>query len=263
MRFLHGSELNSEIEKIFSSAEKEIIIISPYIKLHHRIKSILELKKESPKIKIVVVYGKNENDKGQSMDNDQVSFLTDFPNIEIRHEKNLHAKFYANENQCILTSMNLFDYSQNNNIEAGMLFEKNSMLGNVVNNIINDVNKPEYEMIKYFDRVVVQAHLLYQTEPNFERVLLINRYVDFKINVDKIGVPDQQKKGYCIRTGVEIPFNPKMPFCEKSFKSWSKYGDENYPEKFCHYSGESSSGETTFSHPILKKNWKKSTLPQG
>jgi len=258
MKFLQGSELNSEVEKIFSSAEKEIIIISPYIKLHHRITSILNQKKENSKIRIVVVFGKNENDKGQSMDYKQVSFLTDFPNIEIRHEKNLHAKFYANEKQCILTSMNLFDYSQNNNIEAGMLFEKSSLLGNVVNNIINDVNKPEHEMIKYFEKVVDQADLLYQKEPRFERnVIGLSHCVGYNVTVDKIGVTDQ-KMGYCIRTRVEIPFNPKMPFCEKAYKSWLIYKNDNYPEKYCHSSGEESFGETTFSHPILKKNWKKS-----
>jgi len=43
----------------------------------------------------------------------------------------------------------------------------------------------------------------------------------------------------------------------EAFKSWSKYGDPDYAEKFCHFSGEPSNGETSVSRPILKKNWKK------
>lgn len=43
----------------------------------------------------------------------------------------------------------------------------------------------------------------------------------------------------------------------ESFKSWSKYSDPDYPEKFCHFSGELSNNETSVNRPILKKNWKK------
>ena len=43
----------------------------------------------------------------------------------------------------------------------------------------------------------------------------------------------------------------------KAFKMWSKYGDKDYQEKYCHYSGEPSNGETSFAKPILRKNWKK------
>ncbi|WZL89787.1 phospholipase D family protein [Salinimicrobium sp. 3283s] len=68
---------------------------------------------------------------------------------------------------------------------------------------------------------------------------------------------NQQHVGYCIRTGEEIEFNPEKPMSNKAFKMWSKYGDKDYQEKFCHYSGEPSNGETTFAKPILRKNWKK------
>ena len=63
--------------------------------------------------------------------------------------------------------------------------------------------------------------------------------------------------GYCIRTGVSIPFNVEKPMSYDAFKSWSKYSDPDYAEKFCHFSGELSNGETSVSRPILKKNWKK------
>jgi hypothetical protein len=72
-------------------------------------------------------------------------------------------------------------------------------------------------------------------------------------------VLEKSKKstGYCIRTGVEIPFNIDKPLSAKAFESWVKYEDDEYPEKYCHYSGEPSNGETSFSRPILKKHWNK------
>ena len=54
-----------------------------------------------------------------------------------------------------------------------------------------------------------------------------------------------------------MKFRFKKISSNKAFEMWSKYGDKDYREKFCHYSGEPSNGETSFAKPILKKNWKK------
>jgi hypothetical protein len=67
----------------------------------------------------------------------------------------------------------------------------------------------------------------------------------------------KQAEGYCIRTGVPITFNVEKPLSYEAFRKWNEYGDPEYPEKFCHFSGEPSHGETSVSRPILKKHWKK------
>ncbi|MBK8874376.1 MAG: hypothetical protein IPN13_10820 [Bacteroidetes bacterium] len=46
-----------------------------------------------------------------------------FPNIEIRYSERLHAKFYQNDSEYIITSLNLYDYSLANNIEVGVRCE--------------------------------------------------------------------------------------------------------------------------------------------
>lgn len=286
MKFLQGDELNSEIGKIFSNAKKEITIISPYIKMSHRYESILREKKENPKIEIKVVYGKNEADLSKSMGIDDFRFFSDFPNIEVKHEERLHAKFYSNENYCILTSMNLYSYSQENNIEAGMLFENSTILSNVANNIIRDGNSGEYEMVKYFKKVIENSEKLYETEPIFEKEFFMNKYVGYNVVFDKYGInqqynnnkqkerkqQDQQASsrnkfkipdfeiGYCIRSGVEIPFDVNNPMCKTAYAKWNQFRNKDFPEKFCHFSGEPSNGETTLNKPIMRKNWKKAHL---
>ena len=55
----------------------------------------------------------------------------------------------------------------------------------------------------------------------------------------------------------------EKPMSYESFKLWNKFGDSDYPEKFCHFSGESSNGDTCVSRPILKKNWKKAKELHG
>ncbi len=105
--FLTESKLNVALEDIFNEADKELIIISPYIKLHSRFKDILKKKKDNDKLKITIVFGKNTKDKTRSIFKEDFIFLSEFPNIEIRYEERLHAKFYSNYNDSLLSSMNL------------------------------------------------------------------------------------------------------------------------------------------------------------
>lgn len=67
----------------------------------------------------------------------------------------------------------------------------------------------------------------------------------------------EEKKGYCIHTGEEIPFNLKKPYTSRAYNTWSQYSNRDYAERFCHYSGEPSNGETSFANPVLRKNWRK------
>ena len=72
---------------------------------------------------------------------------------------------------------------------------------------------------------------------------------------DKPKCASEDNLGYCIRTGKKIPFNLEKPYTDKSYAIWSKWKDITYEEKFCHFTGETSDGETCFHTPILRKNW--------
>ncbi len=272
-KFLKGNELNSELEKIFEKAEERIILISPYIKLHDRFISVLRSKLNDPYIKFTVVFGKNEEDFSKSMKEEDFNFFKEFPNIEIRFEKRLHAKYYANENKAILTSMNLYNFSQDNNIEAGIL-------------LVNGKDNIDIDAWDYFNRVIEQSELLFKRKAHFDKALLglSKKYKESKTEVDKLTdffsnrhkydsnerfkSKSEAKKvelirpketfqaGFCIRTGKKIPFNPNKPMSIEAYESWTKFQNEDYAEKFCHFSGEPSNGETSFAKPILKKNWK-------
>jgi len=268
-KFLTGNELNSELGKLFEEAEERLILISPYIKLHVHYESILRAKKEKPELEIIVVFGKNEDNLAQSMGKEEINYFKEFPNIQIRYEKRLHAKYYANEVSAILSSMNLYKHSQDNNIEAGILIYSKLFGDNV-----------DSEAFMYFERVIEQSELIYRAEPVFDKGImgsgLKKKYLRSDISVDRlsefyesklIGDNYDRKKieskklnndtGYCIRTGKPIPFNPKQPMCDEAYISWAKFGNKNFPEKYCHFSGEPSNGETSYAKPILKKNWNK------
>jgi hypothetical protein len=276
-KFLTSSKLNSAIEDIFENANSLIVLISPYIKLHDRYISVLKSKAKSPEIKIIVVFGKNEDNVSKSLKKEDLDFFVNLPNIEIRYEKRLHAKYYANEGAGLLTSMNLYSYSQDNNIEAGIL-TGTTILGGLTGDSV------DLDAYNYFERVIEQSELIFRKEPRFESKLLnlSKKYIDSQITannldnffkLDSRGIENvitqkpsvsskssstiQTSNGYCIRSGKAIPFNPKMPLCDEAYVNWLKFKNEEYPEKYCHFSGEPSKGETSFSKPILRKNWQK------
>ncbi|MCR9081183.1 MAG: phospholipase D family protein [Cyclobacteriaceae bacterium] len=82
-----------------------------------------------------------------------------------------------------------------------------------------------------------------------------------KMDIDLVSKIDQNNHflnfGFCIRTGEKIPFNPEKPFTYNAYLSWANYENPDFEEKFCHYSGEPSHGETSMARPILRKNWRK------
>lgn len=272
-KFITGNDLNAELDKIFEKAESLLVLISPYIKFHDRLISVLKTKIDYPELQIIIVFGKNEDDYSRSMKQEDFNFLKELPNIVICYEKRLHAKYYANETSAILTSMNLYSFSQNNNIEAGVLTKTKSR-----ENLDSDA-------FEYFNRVIDQSEILYSKSPQYESKMmgLSKKYTNSIVEIDILSdffsgknsksgtsrtmfsekrqpISNSSKKdifGYCIRTGEKIPFNPKQPLCEGAYQNWLKFKNENYKENYCHFSGESSNGETTFAKPILRKNWKK------
>jgi len=258
-KFITGNELNLELEKLFEKAEEYLLLMSPYVKLHTRFESALKTKKNLDRLKLIVVFGKNEQNPSKSINSNDLRFFQDFPNVEIRYEKNLHAKYYASEKSAIITSMNLYDYSQNNNIESGILME---------NSFIKGFSSLDEQAGTYFERVIDQADLLFMKIPNYVDnsfgLGLSTKYSHSTVEVNRLGEVISKSRslkstvangGFCILTGKAIPFNILLPLNDKDYKVWKKTTDPKMKGKYCHFSGEE--GVTSFEKPILSKNWGK------
>lgn len=244
-KFLEGDTLNLEIANIFKNARVELILISPFIKLHHRLRDILKDKINDHKLKITLLIGKNENNIIKSIPKEEVDFFKDFPNIEIRYEERLHAKYYSNENSSVITSMNLYDYSADHNIEVGIQVEP-SLLDFVKQN-----ESIGTQAFYYFDKVLERSELLFKKEPVYTKgkLGLGKKYQESVVTENKIEElvkvkksfkpkPETQKTGFCIKCGEEIKIDPKKPYCYKHYKEWAKNKDVNQKENYCHTCGE-------------------------
>ena len=117
-KFLNSSGTTYHLEELIKNASDRLIIISPYLKLNERIKELLE-DRNRIKIDIRIVYGKND------LHPEEINWLKNLTFIRTSFCKNLHAKCYLNENECIITSLNLYEFSQVNNNEMGVLIYRN------------------------------------------------------------------------------------------------------------------------------------------
>jgi hypothetical protein len=218
-------------------------------------------------LKLTVMFGKNSDNKWRSLSSDDVEFFKSFPNVEILYVENLHAKYYANETTALLTSMNLYDFSQNNNVEAGVVMKTSRILGS---------ENVDVDSWAFFDKLMQSAECVFCNEPRFRKSMfgVLQKYVGSYIVEDRTtrffesrDTNFQRDKvegnGYCIRTGAPIPFSVRKPFCTSAFESWSRLKDPDIPENYCHYSGEPSEGKTSFAKPVLLKNWGKAKQEYG
>ncbi len=116
-KFLNTSATNYFLEELIKSAKDRLILISPFLRLNDRIKELLE-DKNRLKIDVRVVYGKNE------LQPEEINWLKELTYLRTSFCKNLHAKCYLNEELCIITSLNLYEFSQVNNNEMGVLIRR-------------------------------------------------------------------------------------------------------------------------------------------
>lgn len=116
-KFLNTSATNYFLEELIKDARDRLILISPFLKLNDRIKELLS-DKNRLKIDVRIVYGKSE------LQPEEISWLNGLTYVRTSFCKNLHAKCYLNEELCIVTSLNLYEFSQVNNNEMGVLFRR-------------------------------------------------------------------------------------------------------------------------------------------
>lgn len=144
-KFLNTSGTTYHLEDLIKNASDRLILISPFLKLSDRIKELLE-DKNRLKIDIRIVYGKSD------LQPEEINWLKGLDFIRTSFCKNLHAKCYLNENQCIITSLNLYEFSQINNNEMGVLINRDDDA-----QLFNDAYEEAQRIIRISDEIKVSA----------------------------------------------------------------------------------------------------------
>ncbi|EKF0974394.1 phospholipase D family protein [Salmonella enterica] len=188
MKILNTSGLNFYLEKIIENSLSNLYLISPYIKLCERVKELIKEKTKNG-THVYVIYGKKK------INASDLYWLKSLNNVEIKFCPNLHAKCYANENYILISSLNLYEFSQVNNYELGIVIAKTETPP-----LYNEAYKEISKIIKASNEIMPEKH------PNEERKLTSSALAK-KLNInteelhrrfDKMGYLAKSKTGYLL-----------------------------------------------------------------
>ena len=189
-KFLNTSGTNFFLEELIKNAKERLILISPYLRLNDRIKELLE-DKDRLKIDIRIVYGKSD------LHPDEIKWMQKLDYVRVSFCKNLHAKCYVNESECIISSLNLYEFSQVNNNEMGILVRKYED-----NEVFKDAYEEAQRIIRIsdeiritLDEVKAEASPVSEMKENEEEITTFTKLTTAKLAA-KVGIktPDLLEK---------------------------------------------------------------------
>jgi len=232
--FLNKDRAYSEIVGIVSKAVAKLVLISPYIKIPTDLLERLKYM-DGKGVRTIVVCREDElkpEVKGE---------LKQLKNLDLRFDEDLHAKCFYNEGSMVITSLNLYEHSQQHNREMGIL--------------INLKEEPDVfkEALDEAEFIVGRAKKDSTIKSIFSGIVK-----EAKSAIDS-SFPEEPKRtrtqsrakpaGYCIRCGKNIAYDSKAPYCPDCYSVWAKYKDPDYEEEFCHLCGTPNE-PTTMNKPI-------------
>lgn len=158
MHFIPPAEISGKIMTLIDQAKEELIIVSPYNKVTDWDKLIKRLDRARERGVGITWYIRS----GVKNNARQIRSL----GIEPIEVDNLHAKLYMNENDAVVTSMNLSEYSDTSSIDIGYFIDEKDEYSNLTRFIgdhlasYNQLKKEKTQLnqsgIEYFNQLVVE-----------------------------------------------------------------------------------------------------------
>ena len=203
MDFLTGKPLSDTIYDTLFKAEKELIIISPYIQLGDYLKgNVFKQLLKNTKLHILIGFGKNTSNGEENCKREDIEYFLGFPNITMVYIPQLHGQYYANEKQSVITSMNLLDYSLENKVEFGVLSEK------ALTDLVNKNNFFETSKNTIMS-VLDSGYTIFAKRPNYNKKFLglAKDYVGSTVHLDLVDDVLSNREVKPIRYSSFVPEN--------------------------------------------------------
>ena len=153
-KFLDTTGVSYHLEQLIKNTEDQLILISPYLQFHKRVKDNLEhLHIQKKDIRIIYRENKLQVEESNWLES-QIGIRTSLCN-------SLHAKCYLNKKEAIVTSMNLYSFSQQNNDEMGIYVTKEGD-----EELYNDIRKEAERLLAISEEIRVSVT---KVDKNIER----------------------------------------------------------------------------------------------
>ena len=137
----------------------------------------------------------------------------------------------------VITSMNMYEFSEKNNREMGVLVE------------LDKDSELFTKAVRETDSIIRSA----------ERIELKKekRFLESKQN----GLKSKPARGYCLRCEERIDYDPEHPYCWDCYAIWMQFENTEYQENVCHRCGEFET--TSMNFPQCRDCWKAYMEEQG
>lgn len=205
--FLTTNGTSYNIENIIIGSRTKLVLVSPYLQIS---KTFYERLKDASNrgVAIKIIYGKDD------LKPNERNSLAELKNVELFYFENLHAKCYFNESRMVITSMNMYEFSEKNNREMGVLIDR-----------IADKD--------LFDKAVSETLSIIQSS---EKSPL--KKTTRPLNTGRHKTEKKLLRGYCIRCEARINYDPEKPYCAECYSVWDQFKNSDYEENVCHRCGE-------------------------
>ncbi len=217
--FLTGNAILFYIENIIKNSKDELLILFPY--LQYSDEFYKALKNSLARATAISLVYSNED-----LETEEKLKLGEIENMEIFHTPNLSAKCCCNEENLLITSMDIHNYLPSENMDMGVLFNKTKD---------PDLYKKAYGEIKSIINSSKNMNL--HKRPAEE-------LIKSQIKVKKI------YHGFCIKCAMPISYSISNPYCRMCAQKNSGAAGSVKKENYCHICGNSS--PTTRSSPICE-----------
>lgn len=224
--FLTTTDTSASIERVIRNAKQELTLVSAYV--YPRVIYLQRLKDAAARgVHITLIFGKRR------MDEKVMKLFRAIDNLDIHYLHELHAKCFVNEEEAIITSLNLLNGSEEKNREMGVRLERRT-------------DRQAYDdcvaEVRSILAVADHIHSAPQGPAPTPRRAARKKA--------QAVLPAQ---GHCIRCGVARPCNPDAPLCREDFLVWIRHENPRFREKHCHTCGKEHA--TSMADPLCNACW--------
>lgn len=164
-----------------------------------------------------IVFGKAE------LQPEDIAWLRNLEFVRTSYCKHLHAKCYLSEQGCIITSMNLYEFSQINNNEMGILVFKNQD-----SELYKDAFEEAQRIVRISEEFRLTAEKVERQDEEIETPETFDKLTTHRL-AQKLGIKSSDIFPLLIKHGYLEPKDGKQYITEKGKKSggefrWSKNG---------------------------------------
>ncbi len=249
--FLSTDGISHHLSEIIKNPSGgRLLLISPYLKFSRRIREQLEYQ-DMLKRDIRVVYGKSELSPEESEWLSSTKIRTSF-------REPLHAKCYMNDSHALITSMNLYEFSQRNNDEMGILvsIEDDSEL-------YQSIKEEAERILRLSEEVELRVKRVedgVDAPPWGDNIFAPS--VDYPVQSEPQRAPTSPPQhttlpelGFCLRCRTEIPLVLDKPYCNSHYRTWARFKNADYEEDYCHTCG--AEHDTSMAKPLCLSCFRK------